>query len=88
MGVGARDKRGRRTGRHRSQLGRLVRAHRHHHRRRRGPRAGERTKVTVGHTKLATLDDVHVWKQFWGDWLDALDGTVPNDAVPNDSAAG
>lgn len=35
-------------------------------------KAGDRTTVTVAHEKLATLDDVRVWKQFWGDWLEAL----------------
>ncbi len=50
------------------------------------PAAGDRTKVTVGHTKLASLDDVHVWKQFWGDWLDALDDTVPDDARPGNAS--
>lgn len=37
------------------------------------PKGDDRTTVTVAHEKLPTLDDVHVWKQFWGDWLEALE---------------
>jgi hypothetical protein len=37
------------------------------------PATGERTKVVVAHTKLVSADDVTVWKQFWGEWIDALD---------------
>jgi hypothetical protein len=37
------------------------------------PATNERTKVVVAHTKLSTADDVTVWKQFWGEWIEALD---------------
>ncbi len=37
------------------------------------PAAGERTKVSVAHSRLATADDVTIWKQFWTDWIDDLD---------------
>jgi len=37
------------------------------------PAAGERTKVTVAHSRLATADEVTIWKQFWTDWIDNLD---------------
>ena len=50
------------------------------------PAAGDRTKVTVGHTKLPDADDVPLWKQFWGDWLDALDEALRDDAVSDDDA--
>lgn len=35
-------------------------------------RDDERTVVTVAHEKLPTFDDVALWKDFWGDWLEAL----------------
>lgn len=42
-------------------------------------RADGRTKVTVSHEKLPTVDDVDRWKFWWDEWLDALadggDGT-------------
>jgi hypothetical protein len=37
------------------------------------PTTDGRTKVVVAHTKLSSADDVTVWKQFWGEWIDALD---------------
>lgn len=37
------------------------------------PRDDGRATVTVSHAKLAASEDVAVWKQFWGDWLAALD---------------
>jgi hypothetical protein len=37
------------------------------------PRDAGRATVTVSHARLASPDDVDVWKQFWGDWLQALD---------------
>lgn len=37
------------------------------------PRADGRVTVTVGHTKLATADEVELWKTFWGDWIAVLD---------------
>lgn len=38
------------------------------------PKDDERTVVTIAHEKLPSFDDVGLWKDFWGDWLDALDG--------------
>ncbi len=35
-------------------------------------RDDDRTVVTVSHEKLPSFDDVALWKDFWGDWLDAL----------------
>ncbi len=32
-----------------------------------------RTKVTVAHSRLPTTDAVTTWKQFWTDWIDALE---------------
>jgi hypothetical protein len=37
------------------------------------PTTDGRTKVVIAHTKLPSADDVAVWKQFWGEWIDALD---------------
>lgn len=36
------------------------------------PVADGRTKVSVAHEKLLTLDDVDKWKFFWTDWLEAI----------------
>jgi hypothetical protein len=33
-----------------------------------------RTTVTIAHEKLPTASDVTLWKEFWGDWLEALEG--------------
>lgn len=32
-----------------------------------------RTKVTVQHEKLPTIDDIERWKFWWEDWLEAID---------------
>lgn len=37
------------------------------------PLADGRTKVTVSHERLPTLDALDEWKFFWQEWLDALD---------------
>lgn len=37
------------------------------------PLADGRTKVTVQHEKLPTIDDIERWKFWWSDWLDAID---------------
>jgi hypothetical protein len=39
--------------------------------------AGERVRLTVTHDKLPTAAAAAVWKEFWGDWLDALAGERP-----------
>jgi len=31
-----------------------------------------RTRLTVTHAKLASLDEGELWKEFWSEWLDAL----------------
>ncbi|MDJ0771404.1 MAG: hypothetical protein QNJ12_21640 [Ilumatobacter sp.] len=36
------------------------------------PKADGRTKVTVSHERLTTVDELPAWKFFWGEWLDAL----------------
>lgn len=33
-----------------------------------------KTKVTIQHAKLPTVDAIEEWKFYWSDWLDALDG--------------
>ncbi|MBW3664998.1 MAG: DUF4287 domain-containing protein [Actinobacteria bacterium] len=38
------------------------------------PRDDDRATVHVAHEKLPTADEVTLWKEFWGDWLAALDG--------------
>lgn len=35
--------------------------------------AGGRTSVNVTHDGLTRVEDVELWKQFWADWLEALD---------------
>lgn len=35
--------------------------------------AGNRTKITIQHSRLATFDDVERWKFYWSDWLDTLE---------------
>jgi len=37
------------------------------------PRDDGRVTVHVAHEKLPGADDVALWKEFWGDWLAALD---------------
>ena len=37
------------------------------------PKADGRVTLTVSHAKLPTADEVGFWKEFWGDWLAALD---------------
>lgn len=37
------------------------------------PRGDGRATISVAHAKLSSPDDVAVWKDFWGDWLQALD---------------
>jgi hypothetical protein len=37
------------------------------------PTSDGRTKVTVAHSKLPSPDDVTIWKQFWTEWIDALE---------------
>lgn len=37
------------------------------------PKEDGRATISVSHAKLASPNDVDVWKQFWGDWLQALD---------------
>ncbi len=39
-------------------------------------RGSGRAKVTVQHSKLATVDDVDEWKFYWADWLEAIDGAT------------
>lgn len=39
------------------------------------PKADGRATITVAHTKLTSADDVARWKEFWSDWLVALDDT-------------
>ncbi len=36
-------------------------------------RGGGRAKVTIGHERLPTSDDVEEWKFYWAEWLDAID---------------
>lgn len=31
-----------------------------------------RTRVTIAHEKLATVDDIERWRAYWSDWLGAL----------------
>lgn len=38
------------------------------------PRDDGRVRIAVAHERLPTLDDVATWKEFWADWLAALDG--------------
>jgi hypothetical protein len=37
------------------------------------PATGGRTSMNVTHDGLTRLEDVELWKQFWSDWLEALD---------------
>ena len=37
------------------------------------PAASGRTKIDIGHTRLPAAEDVPIWKEFWGNWLEALD---------------
>lgn len=37
------------------------------------PRSGGRATVTVAHTRLPEAASVAYWKEFWGEWLGALD---------------
>ena len=37
-------------------------------------------RVAVDHGKLPTFDDVGWWRQYWGDWLEALDGALVDGA--------
>lgn len=37
------------------------------------PATDGRTKVTVAHSRLASSEEVQIWKQFWTEWIDALD---------------
>jgi hypothetical protein len=37
------------------------------------PATGGRTSVNVTHDGLTRVEDVELWKQFWSDWLEALD---------------
>jgi hypothetical protein len=41
--------------------------------------AGDRTSVTVTHSRLASVEDGERWKQFWSSWLHRLaeDATAP-----------
>jgi hypothetical protein len=32
-----------------------------------------RTRVTIQHDKLTSLDDVERWRFYWGEWLDAIE---------------
>lgn len=36
-------------------------------------RVDGRVTVTIAHARLGSTDEVLVWKEFWGDWLGALD---------------
>ncbi|MGE0879272.1 MAG: hypothetical protein AB7L13_08965 [Acidimicrobiia bacterium] len=40
------------------------------------PAAGDRTKITVAHSRLTSANEVTVWKQFWTEWIDSLDETL------------
>jgi hypothetical protein len=37
------------------------------------PRGDGRAVIAVMHEKLPSADDVEEWKQYWGDWLEAVD---------------
>lgn len=37
------------------------------------PATNGRTKISVAHTKLATTEDVTIWRAFWVDWIESLD---------------
>ena len=39
------------------------------------PQAGGKTKVSVVHDHLPTTGDVETWKDYWSDWLEAIDET-------------
>jgi len=34
-----------------------------------------RVRVTVAHDRLPTAEDVEEWRDYWADWLSAIDGT-------------
>jgi len=34
-----------------------------------------RVKITIAHDKLPTPDAVEEWKDYWSDWLEAVDGS-------------
>ncbi|WP_271985689.1 hypothetical protein [Pseudoclavibacter terrae] len=38
--------------------------------------ADGRTKLAIMHEKLQVLDEIELWKAYWGDWLDALEGAL------------
>jgi hypothetical protein len=42
------------------------------------PKEDGRVTVTVSHAKLTSPEDVAQWKQFWGDWLEALGEEPPH----------
>ncbi|WP_282860113.1 hypothetical protein [Pseudoclavibacter helvolus] len=35
-----------------------------------------RTKLAIMHEKLQALDEIELWKAYWGDWLDALEAAL------------
>lgn len=37
------------------------------------PRSDGRTRVTVSHERLPTVDDVERWRFWWAEWLEAID---------------
>ncbi len=37
------------------------------------PKADGKTKISIIHSRLPTLDDVAEWKFYWSDWLRAID---------------
>jgi hypothetical protein len=37
------------------------------------PKAGGRATVTVAHEKLPSPQDVELWKDYWSEWLEAID---------------
>ncbi|WP_424466717.1 hypothetical protein [Pseudoclavibacter helvolus] len=36
-----------------------------------------RTKLAIMHEKLQLLDEIELWKAYWGAWLDALEAALP-----------
>ncbi|PPG33432.1 hypothetical protein [Pseudoclavibacter sp. RFBB5] len=38
--------------------------------------ADGRTKLAIMHEKLQVLDEIELWKAYWGDWLDALEAAL------------
>ena len=43
--------------------------------------ANGRTKLAIMHEKLLVLDEIELWKSYWGDWLDALEEALAASAL-------